>query len=83
MSTAPALLAAVEPELEADVAGDLVLNARELSFVDSTGISALIRISGRLDGGSLTLEAPGRNVAKVLRLVRADAFPNVTVLWGE
>jgi anti-sigma B factor antagonist len=82
MATAPTLLAAVGPVLQ-DPAQDVVLDVRRLSFVDSTGISALIRISTRLEGATLTLVAPADNVARVLKLVRADAFPNVRIAWDD
>jgi anti-anti-sigma factor len=82
MASAPTLLATVEPVLQVPV-GDLVLDARGLSFVDSTGISALIQIATRLEEGQLTLVAPAPNVARVLKLVRAEAFPNVRIVWEE
>jgi anti-anti-sigma factor len=81
MASAPELLAKVGPAADGD--HDIVLDLRELSFVDSTGISALVGISGRLQAATLTLEAPKPNVARVLRLVGADAFPNVRVDWGD
>jgi anti-sigma B factor antagonist len=82
MATAPILLTAVGPMLQ-DPANDVVLDVRRLSFVDSTGISALIRISTRLEGRTLTLVGPAENVARVLKLVRADAFPNVRIVWDD
>ena len=82
MASAPSLLATVESALSAR-RGDVVLDVRGLSFVDSTGISALIQISTQLVGGTLTLLAPAPRVARVLKLVRADAFPNVQIAWAD
>jgi anti-anti-sigma factor len=82
MASAPTLLATVEPVLRVPV-GDVMLDARGLSFVDSTGISALIQIATRLEEGQLTLVAPAANVARVLKLVRADSFPNVRIVWED
>jgi anti-anti-sigma factor len=81
LASAPQLLAQVTPEADQD--RDIVLDLRDLTFVDSTGISSLISLSNRLSAGSLTLERPTRNVARVLRLVRAEGFPNVQVLWED
>jgi anti-anti-sigma factor len=71
-------------ELDGIVAGrsgDLVLDMRELSFVDSTGIRALIGISNGIREGALVLEAPRAGVRRVLELVRADSFPNLRIDW--
>jgi anti-sigma B factor antagonist len=80
LASAPALVSAVETAIEAGHR-DIVLDVRTLSFVDSTGISAMIRLSNRLEGGSITLVGPQTHVARVLRLVRADAFPNIRIEW--
>jgi anti-sigma B factor antagonist len=80
LASAPALVSAVDPAIAAGV-HDIVLDVRALSFLDSTGISAIIGLSNRLQGGVLTLEGPQTHVARVLRLVRADAFPNLRIEW--
>jgi anti-sigma B factor antagonist len=82
LASAGALVSGVEPVIEGGVR-EIVLDLGEVSFLDSTGISAIISISSRLNGGSLTLEAPRPNVARVLKLVRVEAFPNVRVEWGD
>ena len=81
LATADALVTEVG-NLAAQGSGDLVLDIRELSFVDSTGIRALIGISNGLGDGSLVLEGPTAGVRRVLELVRADSFPNLRIDWG-
>jgi anti-sigma B factor antagonist len=80
LASAPALVAAVEPAIEGG-AEQLVFDLEELSFIDSTGISALITISGRLGERGLRVVRPQPSVARILRLVRAEAFPNFVVEW--
>jgi len=60
---------------EAAVAGvrprnSLVLDLRELTFMDSSGLGALIAVSerARAEGWSLSLSAPQPSVAMVLRI---------------
>jgi anti-anti-sigma factor len=50
--------------------GDLTLEASGLSFVDSTGVRALLRVAERLQGrGRLILRSPTPAVRRVLRLM--------------
>ncbi|HEX9312027.1 MAG TPA: STAS domain-containing protein [Actinomycetota bacterium] len=78
LATADVLVETVVPRIEEPDAA-VALDLRELSFVDSSGIRALISIATRLAGGTLTLVAPSPPVAKVLQLVRADSFPNLRI----
>jgi len=78
LATADRLVETVIPRIESpDVA--VTLDLRDLSFVDSSGIRALISIATSLTDGTLTLVAPTSPVAKVLQLVRADSFPNLRI----
>ena len=79
--SAEALLEEVRPVAEEDA--DIVLDLRELTFMDSTGVRSFVSISNRLSSGSLTLEGPRSNVARVLRLVGAEAFPHVRIVWVD
>ena len=81
LATADALVTELGPVV-AEGSGELGLDIRELSFVDSTGIRALIGISNSLGGGTLVLEGPTAGVRRVLELVRADSFPNLRIDWG-
>jgi anti-sigma B factor antagonist len=80
LATADALVAELS-NLLPEGSGDVVLDIRGLSFVDSTGIRALIGISNRLQEGALVLEGPSPGVRRVLELVRADSFPNLRIEW--
>src|SRR2546425_5657558 len=62
----------VEAQLEPDSKGqgDLVLDLSDLTFIDSSGIRALIRTAERLEGrGRVILRSPNRQVQVVLSLV--------------
>lgn len=53
--------------------GNLVLEVDELSFIDSSGVRALVTIAGMLPaGGRLVLRAPMPAVRRVLDLVGID-----------
>jgi anti-anti-sigma factor len=81
LSSTEALLDEVRQVAEEDT--DIVLDLRDLTFVDSTGVRSFVTISNRLRSGSLTLEGPRSNVARVLRLVGAEAFPHVRIVWVD
>jgi anti-anti-sigma factor len=58
----------------------LVFDLSELTFLDSSGISAFVRIArGRDDGSALVLEAPRPEVRRVLDLVGLSAAPNLEI----
>jgi anti-anti-sigma factor len=78
LATADLLVETVTPQIE-DPSAEVKLDLRELSFLDSSGIRALISIATSLTGGTLALVAPSPPVAKVLHLVRADSFPNLRI----
>jgi anti-anti-sigma factor len=66
----------LETELQASLNGqsDVVLDVADLTFVDSTGIRALIRLAKRSAPRSLVLRHPTPNVEHVLELVRMDGL---------
>jgi anti-anti-sigma factor len=73
METAPALEQAVLPSAEAG--GPIVLDLSAVSFVDSTGLRAFLRIAQALgDRGCVILHAPRERVRRVLDLVRIGDF---------
>lgn len=58
----------------------LVFDLSELTFVDSSGISAFVRLAhDRQDGGTLVLDAPRPEVKRVLDLVGLAAAHNLEV----
>jgi len=73
MATAPALSRALDTALDA-LPTALVLDLRELTFVDSTGIRVLITSCRRAagQGCSFALHSPRRPVLKALRLTGVD-----------
>jgi anti-sigma B factor antagonist len=69
MATSPKLEEAVRASVEAG--GPLFLDLSAVSFMDSTGIRAIISIARALDGrGCLVLHAPQARVRRVLDIVR-------------
>jgi anti-sigma B factor antagonist len=78
MATAPQLREALLGLVESGVT-ELVLDCRELQFLDSSGIGALISVHKILgDDGSLTLEAPLAHVRKVLELTGVSEHVTIT-----
>jgi anti-anti-sigma factor len=80
MTSVQALTDAVDLVLEDD--GDIVLDLAQVSFMGSTGIRALIRISRGLGRrGQLILSQPCPLVARLLDLTRlVDVLPNLVVV---
>jgi anti-anti-sigma factor len=78
LATTPMLLDRAELLLEDP--GDLRLVLTEVTFIDSQGIRAFIRLARALDGrGRLVLAEPSSEVRKLFDIVRVDDFPNVIV----
>jgi len=71
--TAPQILGSVEEHLAAPT-GELVMDLRGLSFIDSSGLSALIRMNQRLAGAGrgFSIVPPPHNVAKVFQITGLD-----------
>lgn len=73
LETAPRLLVGVEPHVAA-ADGALIIDLSALQFIDSSGLSALIRINRRVAaaGRELTIIAPAPPVAKVFEITGLD-----------
>ena len=70
--------------LEIDQDGDLTLDLSGLTFIDSTGVQALIKAAENLhERGRLILRSPGKNVLRVFDLMRMDTAPNVQISEGD
>lgn len=78
MSTASTLMA--EAEGMADEPDDLVLDLGGLTFLDSTGIRAIIHIANSLVGSSLILSGARGIVERVLDLCRLDGHGHIRVV---
>ena len=81
LSTTPVLVDAVASS-NGD-GRDVVLDCAALSFIDSQGIRAFIAIAQATPGGSLRLTELRSEVARVLRLVGLDTFPNIELSEAE
>jgi anti-anti-sigma factor len=68
--TAPQLTEAADALMSADGQIDLILEADQLAFCDSSGLAAFVRIAQRLagDGGRLAIAGPTPIVRRVLAL---------------
>ena len=78
MATAPQLREELSGLVDSGVT-QLVLDCRDLQFLDSSGIGVLIAVHKLLDGsGSLTLAAPPPHVRKVLDLTGVSEHVTIT-----
>lgn len=78
MATAPTLLEAAGPK--AAEAGDLELDLQNLSFIDSSGIRALLVLADTLgQRGNLILFEPAEAVDRTLRLVGIERAGNIEI----
>jgi len=74
------LIEALQTEL-ASGGGDVTLDLSSLSFVDSTGVSALLGIARQLGPSRhLILEAPQPPVARVFDLVQLARMPAIQIV---
>jgi anti-sigma B factor antagonist len=79
LATADELLRELRPSLATE--GDIRLDLARLTFMDSSGLRTLIDVSRDLgERGRLVLRSPRGEVDEVLRMVRADTFPNVEIV---
>jgi anti-sigma B factor antagonist len=78
MATVPMLTDAVATSLEGG--GVTTLDLGALTFMDSTGIHALLQMAAELgDRGCILLHAPQPRVRRVLELVDVASLPNLHV----
>jgi anti-sigma B factor antagonist len=66
----------LEATVQASLNGqaDVVLDVADVTFVDSTGIRAFIRLANQLAPRPVVLRSPQPHVAHVLEIVRIEAF---------
>jgi anti-anti-sigma factor len=60
--------------LELDGTGELVLDVSRLSFIDSTGIRAILNLAAKTAPRPVVIRHPRPNVEHVLNVVRIDTF---------
>jgi len=78
MASAETLREALRPVVEAD--GRLVLDVGEITFIDSSGLRALVQLSEQMDGAApLVLSRVPSSVRRLLDVVGLDAVPGIEV----
>jgi anti-anti-sigma factor len=60
--------------------GDVTIELHELSFIDSSGLLAMLRLADRVREGQLILRNPSEAVRRVLEMVElADVSPHIVI----
>ena len=78
MAYTETLAEAVGPLVEES--GDVTIELHELSFIDSSGLLAMLRLADRVRDGKLILRNPSEPVRRVLELVElADVSPHIVI----
>lgn len=78
MAYTEALAEAVAPLVEQP--GDVIVDLQALSFIDSSGLLALLRTADQVQDGNLVLRKPSDPVRRVLDLVELpDVSPRIVV----
>lgn len=73
----PAVQEALAPLLGGE---DVLVDISDLSFIDSSGVRALLRAASGMRGeAQLILHRPSAPVMRVFELMRLDAVPNVQI----
>jgi anti-sigma B factor antagonist len=80
MTTAPILLQAVGPSLRAK--GDILFDLSDLSYIDSTGLRAIIEIAAPSPGGSVILASPQPLVQRAIEVSGLHRRTNIRLLPG-
>ena len=78
MATAETLRDALEPVVQAN--GRLVLDVGEITFIDSSGLRALLQLSEQMNGSApLVLSQVPPSVRRLLEVVGLEAVPGIEV----
>jgi anti-sigma B factor antagonist len=78
MDSAPRLEEALAPLIEASE--HFVLDLGELTFIDSSGLHALVKLSTRMNGSApLTLGNVPASVQRILDIVGLESLPGIVV----
>ena len=78
MASASTLRDALEPVVEAQ--RGLVLDVGELTFIDSSGLRALVQLSSQMNGSApLVLSQVPPSVRRLLDVVGLEAIPGIEV----
>ncbi len=63
--------------------GDVILDVSGLSFVDSTGLQAILDLSAELTSGVIVLRNPPPSLSKLLRITGLDRLDGIRVESGR
>lgn len=78
MASATTLREALDPVVAAGK--PLTLDVADLTFIDSSGLRALVQLSAGLNGvGPLVLSSPSDGVRRLLDIVGLEALPGIQV----
>jgi anti-anti-sigma factor len=78
MATADQLYVQLEPAVRDG--REVRLDASQLTFIDSAGLHAIVRLCTQCgNGGRVVIERPTSEVARVFELIRADTVPNLVI----
>jgi len=78
LATSPVLIDTMSPVAAQD--GDIDLDLAELTFIDSSGIRALLVLAEELGGhGHLILARPPESVLRTLRLIGIEQAENIQI----
>ena len=78
MASAKILNEALDPIVKAGK--PLTLDVDNLTFIDSSGLRALVQLSTQMNGvGPLVLSHPPKGVRRLLEIVGLDALPGIAV----
>ena len=78
MATAETLRDALQPVVQAD--GRLVLDVGEVTFIDSSGLRALLELSQQMNGAApLVLSQVSSSVRRLFDIVGFESIPGIEV----
>jgi anti-anti-sigma factor len=59
--------------------GPVTLDLSELTFIDSSGLHAILQFSSSLNGDGLTLANASQSVSRLLEIVQLDTHPGIQI----
>jgi anti-anti-sigma factor len=78
MASADTLRNALQPVVQSN--GHLVLDVEDLTFIDSSGLRALVQLSAQMNGAApLVLTQVSPSVRRLLDIVGLEALPGIQV----
>ena len=79
MASAETFRDAMQPVVQAE--GRLILDVGEITFIDSSGLLALVQLSSQMNGSApLILSQVSPSVRRLLDIVGLEAIPGIEVV---